>query len=57
MAFPYGEFDDELLEQIVAMGWVGFGQQSGAVGYSSDASGLPRFPMAAEFAEMGKALP
>lgn len=52
MAFPYGEYDDEVLNVIEQLGWVGFGQQSGAAGNLSDFRCLPRFPMAAQFAEM-----
>nr|MEE4267520.1 polysaccharide deacetylase family protein [Candidatus Krumholzibacteria bacterium] len=52
VAFPYGEFDAEVLGLLDQLGWIGFGQQSGAVGHFSDLRCLPRFPMAAQFAEM-----
>ena len=52
LAFPYGEYDDNLLEVVRQLGWTGFGQQSGPVGVLSDRACLPRFPMAAGFASM-----
>lgn len=52
LAYPYGEFDEALLEVVGALGWTGFGQQSGAAGALADLRALPRFPMAAGFAAM-----
>jgi biofilm PGA synthesis lipoprotein PgaB len=52
-AYPYGECDDDLRELVGELGWAAFGQQSGAMGESSDLTLLPRFPMAGSFAEMG----
>jgi biofilm PGA synthesis lipoprotein PgaB len=52
VAYPYGEFDDQLQAVVRQLGWIGFGQQSGAIGPLSDTTGLPRFPMAAGFAAM-----
>ena len=51
-AYPYGEYNPELLEIIREMGFVGFGQQSGPVWPDADLGVLPRFPMAAGYAHM-----
>ena len=45
-AYPYGEYNLELLEIIESLGLKGFGQQSGAIGPYSDVRLLPRFPLA-----------
>jgi len=51
-AYPYGEEDIELLENIEKLGYVGFGQHSGALSYGNDLSNLPRFPMTDRFGDM-----
>lgn len=51
-AYPYGEFRPELQKVVVSLGLSGFGQQSGPVGPGMDNTALPRFPMAAQYAEM-----
>jgi poly-beta-1,6-N-acetyl-D-glucosamine N-deacetylase len=51
-AYPYGEFDDALLRKIEARGWLGFGQQSGAIGETSAATRLPRFPVANAYGQL-----
>jgi len=44
-AYPYGEADDAIVKAILSWGYVGFGQQSGAVDKRLLASGMaPRFP-------------
>lgn len=45
-AYPYGEYDAELAALVRSLGYVPFGQQSGAVGPLSDPAALPRFPVA-----------
>lgn len=45
-AYPYGEYNQELLDIVESQGLTGFGQQSGAVGPHSDPRLLPRFPLA-----------
>ena len=42
----------ELRQLIEDMGYVGFGQQSGAVGPLSDFTRLPRYPMAGSYSDM-----
>lgn len=51
-AYPYGEFDQALENKISERGWLGYGQQSGAIGASSGATRLPRFPMANAYGQL-----
>jgi peptidoglycan/xylan/chitin deacetylase (PgdA/CDA1 family) len=51
-AYPYGEYDTALAEIIGSMGFVAFGQHSGAAGLGDDIRALPRFPMAERFGEL-----
>ncbi|MCK5663714.1 MAG: polysaccharide deacetylase family protein [Thiotrichaceae bacterium] len=51
-AFPYGEYNPVLLDLIAGMGLIGFGQQSGPAWPDANLSALPRFPMAANYANM-----
>lgn len=52
LAYPYGEYDQDLRDLVGELGWAAFGQQSGAMGETSDFTLLPRFPMAGPFAGM-----
>jgi peptidoglycan/xylan/chitin deacetylase (PgdA/CDA1 family) len=45
-AYPYGEYTPELESIVQARGLFGLGQQSGAVGNTSDFLALPRYPIA-----------
>ena len=49
-AYPYGDFDTASATLVAKMGYVAFGQHSGALGPGSDLRALPRFPMAEQFA-------
>jgi len=51
-AYPYGEESVDIIEHLEGLGYVSFGQQSGALSYNNDLSNLPRFPMSASFADM-----
>lgn len=51
-AHPYGEYSPATLEIISNMGLTGFGQQSGPAWPGADFHVLPRFPMAAGYADM-----
>lgn len=51
-AYPYGEFDQITYTQLQQLGYVGFGQHSGAIGVDSDWLNLPRFAMAGSYAKM-----
>jgi len=53
-AYPYGEYDSALKQIINDMNLIAFGQHSGPVWAGSDFAALPRFPMAARFAEMSE---
>ena len=45
-AWTFGETTPELRQELSKLGYIGFGQQSGAAGENSDFTRLPRFPMA-----------
>jgi peptidoglycan/xylan/chitin deacetylase (PgdA/CDA1 family) len=51
-AYPYGEFDAALEQQVNQRGWLAFGQQSGPVGATSSRTRLPRFPMANAYGQL-----
>ncbi len=51
-AYPYGEYNDSLLEIINELKLTGIGQHSGPMWSGSNFTALPRFPMAARFADM-----
>ncbi|MBC09529.1 MAG: polysaccharide deacetylase [Gammaproteobacteria bacterium] len=44
-AYPYGEYNEKVRDIVRKLGMTGFGQQSGAIGPSSDPLILPRFPL------------
>lgn len=48
-AYPYGEYNDALKAWLRQHDYIGFGQQSGAVGPLADFAALPRFPIAGSF--------
>ncbi len=51
-AYPYGEYNRDILALVKRLGYIGFGQQSGAIGSESDFLSLPRFPMAGTYTGM-----
>ncbi len=51
-AHPFGEYNQDTLTIIRHMGLTGFGQQSGPVWPDANFGALPRFPMAARYADM-----
>jgi peptidoglycan/xylan/chitin deacetylase (PgdA/CDA1 family) len=53
-AYPYGEFDAATGDLLRKLGYVSFGQHSGAVGPNGDLRSLPRYPMAESFGDMGQ---
>jgi poly-beta-1,6-N-acetyl-D-glucosamine N-deacetylase len=55
IAYPYGEYDDDITAMIEELGFVALAQNSGAVGYYSDFTALPRYPLAASFADINSA--
>ena len=50
LAYPYGEYSLELMDLAAEMGFVAFGQQSGAIGIHSNSLALPRYAMNERFA-------
>ncbi|MBV1877067.1 MAG: polysaccharide deacetylase family protein [Pseudomonadales bacterium] len=50
-AYPYGEYNLALKKIIKQLGYVGFGQQSGAAGKHSSTEVLPRFPLSGIYAD------
>ena len=51
LAYPYGEYDTNIQRIIKKLGYVAFGQQSGAAGSNSDFSALPRFPLSGIYSD------
>jgi peptidoglycan/xylan/chitin deacetylase (PgdA/CDA1 family) len=51
LAYPYGEYDTNIQRIIKKLGYVAFGQQSGAAGSNSDFSALPRFPLSGVYSD------
>jgi len=51
LAYPYGEYDTNIQRVIKKLGYVAFGQQSGAAGSKSDFSALPRFPLSGIYSD------
>jgi peptidoglycan/xylan/chitin deacetylase (PgdA/CDA1 family) len=51
-AYPYGEYNLALASIVTELGLIGFGQQSGAIGYHSNFSALPRFPASGQFSHL-----
>ncbi|MGD9020865.1 MAG: polysaccharide deacetylase family protein [Lysobacterales bacterium] len=51
-AYPYGEYDTKSARRIMQLGYIAFGQQSGAIGRGSDRRALPRYPMNEQYAGM-----
>lgn len=52
LAYPYGEFTQEIEDLVDSLGFVGFGQQSGAVSFQHQLTAIPRFPMNNNFGAM-----
>lgn len=50
-AYPFGEYDNAVLEVVGALGYAGFGQQSGPLAPYSDLRALPRFPFGGAFGD------
>ncbi|MBN7819139.1 polysaccharide deacetylase family protein [Bowmanella sp. Y26] len=52
LAYPYGEYNSDLQALVKDLGFIGLGQQSGAVAPFSDMTALPRFPAAGVYANL-----
>jgi len=49
LAYPYGEYNNDLLSILDAMGYAALGQQSGPAGMDMPLTLLPRFPMGGHY--------
>ncbi len=52
LAYPYGEFNQELQDILVKLDFIGIGQHSGALGIHNDFTRLPRFPASGVYANL-----
>ncbi|WP_028771898.1 polysaccharide deacetylase family protein [Shewanella waksmanii] len=52
LAYPYGEYNTEIEQWLTEQGYVGLGQQSGAVGKYTSMTAIPRFPVAGVYADL-----
>uniref|UniRef100_UPI003562DB51 polysaccharide deacetylase family protein n=1 Tax=Pseudoalteromonas sp. TaxID=53249 RepID=UPI003562DB51 len=52
LAYPYGEFNNDLQALVTELGFVGIGQHSGAVDKNADFSRLPRFPASGFYSKL-----
>ncbi|MFK7862928.1 MAG: polysaccharide deacetylase family protein [Pseudohongiellaceae bacterium] len=55
LAYPYGEYDNRIQKLVSDLGFTGVAQNSGAVGFFSDKTALPRFPLASIYANLDTA--
>ena len=53
LAYPYGEYNVGVADLVSELGYVAFGQQSGAVGPYTDFKAAPRFPISEAYGELG----
>ncbi len=52
VAYPYGEYNNEVKALLEKLGYTAFGQQSGPIGSHSDLRALPRFPFGGPYGEI-----
>ncbi|KKO44645.1 xylanase [Arsukibacterium ikkense] len=52
LAYPYGEFNNELEALVAELGFIGIGQQSGAIGPATRLTRIPRYPAAGQYADL-----
>ncbi len=52
LAYPYGEFSDPLEALVSKLGFIGIGQQSGAIGPLTKLTRIPRYPAAGQYADL-----
>jgi len=55
LAYPYGEYNNNIRELSEDLGFISFAQNSGAIGFDSDFLALPRFPLAGIYANLNTA--
>lgn len=54
LAYPYGEYSAELEQLVAELGFIGIGQQSGAINNDTVLTRIPRYPAAGQYAKMEK---
>jgi poly-beta-1,6-N-acetyl-D-glucosamine N-deacetylase len=52
MAYPFGEYDVDVQQIAKKLGYIAFGQQSGALYSAGDLQSVPRFPFGGSFTEL-----
>ena len=52
LAYPYGEFDDELEKLVSSLAYAALGQQSGVAAVNGSITQIPRFPITAAYANL-----
>lgn len=52
LAYPFGEYDVEIQGIAKKLGYIAFGQQSGALHEKGDLQSVPRFPFGGSFVEL-----
>ena len=52
LAYPYGEFNNQLEALVKRLGFIGIGQQSGAIGPATLLTRIPRYPAAGQYSEL-----
>lgn len=52
LAYPFGEYSAELEKLVQELGFIGIGQQSGAIGNATALTRIPRFPAAGQYADL-----
>ena len=55
LAYPYGEYNPAIKDMLRELDFIGFAQNSGVIGPSSDFLALPRYPLAGNFADLESA--
>lgn len=57
LAYPYGDFSAELEQLVAELGFIGIGQQSGAIGPGVSMTRIPRYPSSSQFAKLEHFMP
>jgi biofilm PGA synthesis lipoprotein PgaB len=52
LAYPFGEYDTEVQRIAKKLGYIAFGQQSGALYSEGDLQAVPRFPFGGSFSDL-----
>ncbi|WP_418640315.1 polysaccharide deacetylase family protein [Sulfurimonas sp. ST-27] len=52
LAYPFGEYDEQLMQLVKSLGYIGVAQNSGPISDKSNFMALTRFPMSGGFGEM-----